>query len=183
MSSARSQSSSIIDKENYYRFDHDEYKDSIANLKKHIRQNNSQSKIQNETNESTQMLEIAKYITDPEKCPTNIEREWLLNELDCEDLRSREDKKEGSVTKDELWKAYVDINTPIFEKVKFPRVKRSIMENIMYLIKPKSPKNHPQKKTSLKNKSLEKPSQKNLSPQKKTSQKNLSPLKKQTLIE
>lgn len=148
--------STIIDKEEYYRFDHDEYKKSIETLKKLIKKNKPinmlnifiKKNMQNETNESNQILEIAKYITHLEKCPANIKRESLLRELDCEDLRSRIYKNPKSVTDDELWRAYVDINAPIFGNEEFPHVETSKTENITQSTKNQSPKNKSKKNLS-----------------------------------
>jgi hypothetical protein len=57
------------------------------------------------------VLRIVKEKRNPNmKCPTGISKDMLFSELDCEDLRSRE----KTVTIEELWKAYVNVNLHLF---------------------------------------------------------------------
>jgi len=81
------------------------------------KESNNKTKMSN----SEIIYDIAKEIQEPNECPLTITREMLIQELDCEDLRSREVKKPGSVKKEELWAAYVNINMHIFSKYKPPK--------------------------------------------------------------
>ena len=85
----------------------------------------------NKMSNSEIIYEIAKEIQDPTECPSTITREMLLKELDCEDLRSREEKKPRSVKKKELWAAYVNINMHIFSKYNPPKQNHKSIATLM----------------------------------------------------
>jgi hypothetical protein len=91
----------------------------------------------NETNKtkmsnSMMIYNIAKEIANPDtKCPTSITLDMLIQELDCEDLRSRVKKEPGSVKKEELWAAYVNINMHIFSKYTPPRQHHKSIATLM----------------------------------------------------
>jgi hypothetical protein len=60
---------------------------------------------------SMKILNTVKDLTKPtSKCPKGITKKMLLIELDCEDLRSRQD----TIHEDELWTAYCTVNTNVF---------------------------------------------------------------------
>lgn len=70
------------------------------------------------------ILEIAKEAVngntkDITECPENITLDMLLTEFDCEDLRSRHIKK--SVTKQELWDKYREVNYLLFPPRDLPQ--------------------------------------------------------------
>ena len=67
---------------------------------------------------SEKIYNIAIMTSPNEKCPEKITYKMLINELDCEDLRSRVKNPHSSDEKEELkeklWKAYVNVNLHIF---------------------------------------------------------------------
>jgi len=85
----------------------------------------------NEMSNSAIIYDIAKEIQNPNECPSTITREMLIQELDCEDLRSREKKEPGSVKQEELWAAYVNINMHIFSKYKPPKQNHKSIATLM----------------------------------------------------
>ena len=77
----------------------------------HTNQPTKTEKMSNSKSILDVVLRIAKEKRDPNmNCPTGISKDMLICELDCEDLRSRE----KTVTIEELWKAYVNVNLHLF---------------------------------------------------------------------
>ena len=77
----------------------------------HTNQPTKTEKMSNSKSILDVVLRIAYEKRDPNmNCPTGISKDMLICELDCEDLRSRE----KTVTIEELWKAYVNVNLHLF---------------------------------------------------------------------
>jgi len=112
-------------------------KSSKKRTSKHKKSNKKNTKMSkdkesnNEMSNSAIIYDIAKEIQNPNECPSTITREMLIQELDCEDLRSREKKEPGSVKQEELWAAYVNINMHIFSKYKPPKQNHKSIATLM----------------------------------------------------
>jgi len=119
------------------KIDFDDFFDTkLKEMSKHNESNNK-NKNKNNKNEMSNSVIIYDIAKDahPNKCPSNITREMLIQELDCEDLRSREKKNPGSVKIEELWAAYVNINMHIFSKYKPPKQNHKSITTLINLMK------------------------------------------------
>ena len=121
------------------KIDFDDFFDTkLKEMSKHNESNNKNNNKNNinKMSNSAIIYDIAKD-ADPNKCPSNITREMLIQELDCEDLRSREKKNPGSVKIEELWAAYVNINMHIFSKYKPPKQNHKSITTLINLMEKK----------------------------------------------
>ena len=121
------------------KIDFDDFFDTkLKEMSKHNESNNKNNNKNNinKMSNSAIIYDIAKD-AHPNKCPTNITREMLIQELDCEDLRSREKKNPGSVKIEELWAAYVNINMHIFSKYKPPKQNHKSITTLINLMEKK----------------------------------------------